>query len=138
MLGRPLRRAALHSSAALFIPFLGRTALRFAVPALRAPVSRPRRPPFFFSLCKIKHPEGSPTNVTPALPQRSERICLPRCFLHGMILDPLQLSPSGRPLLAPGEFERIVVEQVDLHFTDAPGGPPGLLAERLTGGLQLQ
>ena len=53
--------------------------------------------------------------------------------MAGMILDPLQLSPSGRPLLAPGEFERIVVEQVDLHFADAPGGPPGLLAERLSG-----
>ena len=136
MLGRPLRRAALHSRDAFSIPFLGRTALRFAMPALRAQVSRARRPPFFFSL-GIKHPEGSPTNLTPALPQRSERNCPPRCFLHGMILDPLQLSPSGRPLLAPGEFERIVMEQVDLHFTDAPGGPPGLLAERLTGGLQL-
>jgi len=52
----------------------------------------------------------------------------------GMLLDRLELSASGRPLLGPGEFERLLVEQVDLHFPDAPGGPPGALAERHAGG----
>lgn len=47
-----------------------------------------------------------------------------------MILDRVDLSASGRPLLAPGEFERLMVEQVELQFADAPGGPPGMLCER--------
>ena len=47
-----------------------------------------------------------------------------------MILDRVDLSASGRPLLAPGEFERLIVEQVELQFADAPGGPPGMLCER--------
>ncbi len=51
-----------------------------------------------------------------------------------MLLDRLELSASGRPLLGPGEYERLMVEQVDLHFPDAPGGPPDALAERHAGG----
>lgn len=43
-----------------------------------------------------------------------------------MLLEPAQLSASGRPVLVLGEIELLLVSQVDLQF-DGTGGPPGQL-----------
>uniref|UniRef100_A0A7S3VQ42 Vacuolar protein-sorting-associated protein 36 n=1 Tax=Dunaliella tertiolecta TaxID=3047 RepID=A0A7S3VQ42_DUNTE len=44
-----------------------------------------------------------------------------------IVLDPVQLTPSGRPVLLPGEVEHMLLDKVDLEF-DPEGGLPGLLA----------
>ncbi|KAF5829645.1 EAP30/Vps36 family-domain-containing protein [Dunaliella salina] len=45
-----------------------------------------------------------------------------------IVLDPVQLTPSGRPVLLPGEVEHHLLDKVDLEF-DPEGGLPGLLAK---------
>ncbi|BDA42551.1 probable vacuolar protein-sorting-associated protein 36 at C-terminar half [Coccomyxa sp. Obi] len=51
-----------------------------------------------------------------------------------VVLSPSTFSASGRPLLSmPGEVERLIVDQVDLQFSE-PGGVAGAFAERYSGG----
>eukprot|EP00798_Chlamydomonas_sp_ICE-L_P017813 gene17813-24191_t len=50
-----------------------------------------------------------------------------------MILEPVGLTASGRPVLVSGEVERYLLDKVDLEFT-ASGGLPGQEADAYKGG----
>ena len=52
-------------------------------------------------------------------------------------LHPIELTPSGRPLLQTSEVEHYTLDRVDLEFGDGPGSHGGVLGqqgERYKGG----